>query len=341
MSTKLHFFVTGATGFVGRHFLELALRSGHKVTALVRTMKPSLESDFIKAYPDTVEFVRGDVLNIETYRESLKHCDVLMHIASAFAESDVDDSYFEKINVNGSKLLATAAAEAGIKRFVYCSTAGIHGQRVPGVVNEEHSLNPYNAYETSKVGAERVIREISEETNMQFTIIRPSSIYGPHDNRLEKLYRSAEKGRFPLFGAGDGRRHMVYVADLAEALLAASIHEAADGEAIIIAGPGAKPLHEMLDILAKCLGKKSYGPKLPLTPMLIVAGLVEDICRVLSINPPIYRRRMDFYLNDIEFDCSKAERVLGWYPHTDLEAGFRKTLEARKSSHESADGAVA
>lgn len=329
MSRKLHFFVTGATGFVGRHFLESALGSGHRVTALVRTRKPSIESFFLDSHPDAIEFVRADLLDIDTYRGSLDGCDVLMHIASAFAESDVDDSYFDKINVDGTNLLATAAAEAGVKRLVYCSTAGIHGQRIPGIVDEESPLNPYNAYETSKVGAERVIREVAQQSGAAFTIVRPSSIYGPYDNRLEKLYRSAEKGRFPLFGKGNGRRHMVYAADLAEALLAASALDSAAGEEIIIAGPDAKPLSEMLDILARCLNRRSCGPSLPLKPMLIAAGLVEDTCRLFNIDPPIYRRRMDFYLNDIEFDCSKAKRILGWHPRTDLETGFRKTLAAR------------
>jgi nucleoside-diphosphate-sugar epimerase len=168
---------------------------------------------------------------------------------------------------------------------------------------------------------------------MEYVILRPSAVYGPYDNRLEKLYNSASKGGFPLFGPGAGRRHMVYVGDLAKAFLLACTSPEANGCEMIIAGPKAVPLREMLQILAKCLGRKNCGPRLPLRPMLLAAAVVEDVCGLVGLQPPIYRRRMNFYLNDIEFDCSLARERLNWVAQVSLEEGFRRTLDARSSGH--------
>jgi nucleoside-diphosphate-sugar epimerase len=151
---------------------------------------------------------------------------------------------------------------------------------------------------------------------MEYVILRPSVVYGPRDDRLSKLFRTAVKGRFPLFGRGDGRRHMVYVTDVA-----------ANTE-MIIAGPEAVPLREMLQILARLTQRRSCGPQLPLAPMLGLAAVVEDVCKLLKIKPPIYRRRMDFYLSDAAFNCARARQVLGWEPKVSLTEGLDHTLKA-------------
>ncbi len=75
-------------------------------------------------------------------------------------------------------------------------------------------------------------------------------------------------------------------------------------------------------------GSSRYGIQLPLAPMLALAAVVEDVCASLAIDPPIYRRRMDFFHSDSEFDTSRARRVLGWEPKVDLREGIRRTWEA-------------
>src|SRR5690606_11542301 len=142
----------------------------------------------------------------------------------------------------------------------------------------------------------------------------------------------AARGRFPLFGPGEGRRHMVYVGDLAEALLRACTYRDAANEEMIIAGPEAARLREILQTLADLLERQSTGPRLPLLPMVVLAGLTEDICRVLKIRAPLHRRRMDFYVSDAEFDCSRALEVLGWRPQVTLREGLRETLAAEPAT---------
>lgn len=325
-------FVTGAMGFVGQHFAKLALAEGHDVVAFYRTQNSELRTELEREFGSSVEFVEGDVTDPGSLNGEMAGADCVCHFASAFTESGVPDEYFESINVAGTENAVAAAARNGVRRFVYCGTAGVYGQKVEGVVTEDSPVNPWNVYERSKVKAEEVVRTRAPELGLEYVILRPSAVYGPKDNRLEKLYSAASKGRFPLFGPGEGRRHMIYVSDLARAFLRACTEQEASGQELIVAGPRAVPLREMLQQLADCLGRPTCGPKLPLRPMLVAAAVTEDLCKFIPVDPPIYRRRMDFYRNDIEFDCSKAQQVLNWAPQVDLEEGFRQTLEARNGS---------
>lgn len=123
---------------------------------------------------------------------------------------------------------------------------------------------------------------------------------------------------------------MIYVTDLVDAFLRACTAPSAANRELIIAGPKAVPLHEMLQTIARAANRAGFGPRLPLKPMLALAAMVEDTCKVFKINPPLYRRRMDFYLNDAAFDSKQAQAVLGWQPKVDLAEGFAATLRASR-----------
>lgn len=137
-----------------------------------------------------------------------------------------------------------------------------------------------------------------------------------------------------MFGSGRGRRHMVYVDDVVAAFFAACERQEALGEALIVAGPSACTLRELIDAVAQAGGVRRYGVRLPLPPMLAASAVVEDVCRVLKVDPPIYRRRMDFFWSDSAFDTSRARRVLGWEPRVDLQEGVRRTMAAYREAGE-------
>jgi nucleoside-diphosphate-sugar epimerase len=274
--------------------------------------------------------LRGDILEPNAFQSELDGVDCLCHFAGAFREADADERYFERTNVEGAVRMLHAAAARGVRRFVHCSTAGIYGRRVSGVVDESTPIQPWNKYERSKLAAEAAVRDSARTAGMEYVILRPTAVYGPRDERLRKLFRAVAKGRFPLFGPGDGRRHMIYVSDLAAAFLCACEAPSARNQELIIAGPRAATLREILDTAARAAQRRAFGPRLPLKPMLALAGIVEDTCAKMNWRPPIYRRRMDFYLNDAAFDSSRAQRLLGWRPRVDLPEGIAATLAAER-----------
>ena len=328
----MRIFVTGATGFIGAHFVERAIEEGHQIMGLYRSNRARHRARIQHLRALGADLRRGDVLRPDSFAEALANIDCVAHFAAAFREPGADEAFFARINVEGTANVANAAAAKGVKRFVHCGTAGIYGQRVTGTIDETTPIQPWNSYERSKLAAEEQVRTIAGAADMEYVILRPTAVYGPRDERLLKLFRSVAKGRFPLFGRGDGRRHMIYVTDLADAFLRACVTTSAANQELIVAGPKAVPLREMLQTIARAANRSAFGPRLPLKPMLALAALVEDLCKVLKINPPIYRRRMDFYLNDAAFDSKQAQAVLGWQPKVDLAEGFAATLRERSDS---------
>jgi nucleoside-diphosphate-sugar epimerase len=324
--------VTGGTGFIGSHLAEEGRRRGAQVVVLGLTDRPEEKANAELLSRSGAEVLSGSITDPELCRQATRGATHVFHLAVAMREGGKSDEFFESINLDGTRHLLEAASVQRVERFVYCSTIGIYGHRAPGITREDSPLAPGNIYERTKVSAERLVREFAEKCALPAVVLRPADVYGPRDQRLLKLFKGVSRGRFPLFGPGEGRRHMVYVDDVVSAFFKACDREEAVGEGLIIAGPRACTLRELLDEITRATGSKRYGLRLPLAPMLALAAVVEDGCAALKIDPPIYRRRMDFFHSDSEFDISRARRVLDWEPNVGLREGIRRTLEDYRSA---------
>jgi nucleoside-diphosphate-sugar epimerase len=324
--------VTGGTGFIGSHLAEAGRRQGADVVVLGLTGRPEEQANAALLSRMGVEVISGSITDAELCRRAARGATHIFHLAVAMREGGKSDEFFESINLDGTRHLLEAAGQQRVERFVYCSTIGIYGHRTPGITREDSA--PGNIYERTKVSAELLVRDFAEHCGVPSVILRPADVYGPRDQRLLKMFKGVSKGRFPLFGSGKGRRHMVYVDDVVSAFFKACERDQALGEGLIVAGPRSCTLRELLDEVARATGSKRYGVRLPLAPMLGLAAAVEDVSAALGIDPPIYRRRMDFFHSDSEFDTSRARRVLDWEPRVDLRDGIRRTLEDYRQSGE-------
>jgi nucleoside-diphosphate-sugar epimerase len=328
----MRLLVTGGTGFIGSHLAEEGRRRGAEVIAFGLTDRPEEQANAERLKKLGAEVLPGSITDAELCRQAMRGVTHVFHLAVAMREGGKSDEFFESINLDGTRHLLEAASVQRVERFVYCSTIGIYGHRAPGITREDSPLAPGNIYERTKVSAERLVREFAEKCDLPSVVLRPADVYGPRDQRLLKMFKGVSRGRFPLFGSGEGRRHMVYVDDVVSAFFQACERDEALGQGLIIAGPKSCTLRELLDEVARATGSKRYGFRLPLAPMLTVAAVVEDACAALKIDPPIYRRRMDFFHSDSEFDTSRARHVLHWEPKVDLREGIRRTLEDYRQS---------
>lgn len=326
--------VTGGTGFIGSHLAEEGRRRGAEVVVLGLTDRPEEEANARLLSRIGAEVLSGSITDADLCRRAARGVTHIFHLAVAMREGGKSDEFFEAINLDGTRHLLQAATAERVQRFVYCSTIGIYGHRAPGITSEGSPLSPGNIYERTKVAAERLVQDFGENCGLAAAVLRPADVYGPRDQRLLKMFKGVSRGRFPLFGGGKGRRHMVYVDDVVSAFFKACEREEAVGEGLIVAGPSACTLRGLLDQVTAVTGSRRYGIRLPLAPMLALAAVVEDASSALAIDPPIYRRRMDFFHSDSEFDISKARQVLGWDPKVDLEEGVRRTYEDYRRSGE-------
>lgn len=328
----MRLLVTGGTGFIGSHLAEQGRKLGAEVVALGLADRPEERANVELLRRQGIEVLVGSITDADLCGQAVRRATHVFHLAVAMREGAKSDEYFESINLDGTRALLEAAANGGVRRFVYCSTIGIYGHRAPGVTRENSPLAPGNTYERTKVAAERLVREVGAQRSLPWTILRPADVYGPRDQRLLKLFKGVAAGRFPLFGSGEGRRHMIYVDDVVSGFFRACERDLALGEAFILAGPKPCTLRELIEEVQKATGSRRYGVRLPLKPMLALAGVVEDVSRVAGVEPPIYRRRMDFFSSDSEFDTTRARQALDWAPRVDLPEGIRRTLEDYRSS---------
>jgi nucleoside-diphosphate-sugar epimerase len=323
----MRLLVTGGTGFIGSHLAMEGRRRGAEVVVLGLTDRPEEQANVALLTGAGVEVVSGSITDADLCATAVRSATHIFHLAVAMREGGKRDEFFERVNLDGTRRLLEAAGTRGVERFVYCSTIGIYGHRAPGVTREDSPLAPGNVYERTKVAGETLVRELGAGRRLPVVILRPADVYGPRDRRLLKLFRGVSRGRFPLFGPGDGRRHMVYVDDVVSAFFRAGERDEAVGKSMIVAGPDVCTLRELIEIVRKTVGSRRYGWRLPLAPMLAAAAVVEDVCQALHLEPPIYRRRMDFFWSDSQFDTSLARRLLAWQPQVPLAEGVRRTYE--------------
>jgi len=328
----MRLLVTGGTGFIGSHLAEQGRRLGAEVVVLGLADRPEERANVELLRRQGVQVMPGSITDPDLCGQAVRGATHVFHLAVAMREGAKSDQFFQSVNLDGTRRLLEASVDAGVRRFVYCSTIGIYGHRAAGITREDSPLAPGNIYERTKVSAEGLVRGFGSARSLPFTILRPADVYGPRDQRLLKLFKGVSAGRFPLFGKGEGRRHMIYVDDVVSGFFRACEREGALGESFILAGPKACTLRELVAEVQAATGSRRYGIRLPLKPMLGVAGVVEDLSRKLGVEPPIYRRRMDFFWSDSEFDTSHARQGLDWAPRVDLPEGIRRTLEDYRRS---------
>jgi nucleoside-diphosphate-sugar epimerase len=318
--------VTGATGFIGRALSERLVSDGFELRVLARDRRrlDGLGADA------RVEVAEGDVTDSAAIDRAVAGVDLVFHVAGSFREADASDERYRQVNVESVRHVFAAARRHGVRRVVHTSTVGIHGSVAVGAPAAEDSpLRPEGAYEVTKAEGDAVALAEAAAGRPEVVVLRPAPVYGPGDYRLLKLFRLAARTRPVLLGDGTALYHMVHIDDLVDAYLLAAKVPAAAGQAFIVAGRERPTVNELVAAVALALGR-ARPPRpfhLPAAPARMLAGLVEDVCRPLRLNPPIYRRRVDFFLNNRLYDIRKAEGVLGFRPRVALEDGLRRTAE--------------
>jgi dihydroflavonol-4-reductase len=157
-------------------------------------------------------------------------------------------------------------------------------------------------------------------------IVRPTGIYGPGDRRLLKLFRGVARGRFVTLGHGDIYYHLTHIDDLVEGFRLCGEVEQAAGRTYILAGPDVTTLNELVQIIADEAGVSRPWLRLPVWPFWLAGAACEAVCAPFAVEPPIYRRRVDFFTKSRAFDITRARRELGYAPRIGVREGVRRTL---------------
>lgn len=321
--------VTGAGGFIGSHLVDDQIQRGNEVTAI--DLNTSY-FDHIPSHPK-MTVITSDFADFEWDKYNLGGYDVCFHLASAHLETDVNEEYFHQVNVVNLEKFIKRCQEAGVKRFVHCSSVGVYGDIQNPPANEDSPCQPDVAYERSKLAGEKVVTAFSQQSAYDVVIIRPAWVYGPRCPRTEKLFRTIKKGRFFFVGSGKTLRHPIYIRDMTEGFHLAATHPNASGEIYIMAGPKSVTLEELAAGIAQVENVKTPSLRLPEAPVWLGCLLLEGVSKVTKKKVPFTRRSMKFYTGNTAFDISKAREEIGFNPQVELPEGLKLTYSWLIENH--------
>ena len=316
--------VTGATGFTGGHLALTLAERGYDVQALVRPR--SLETFHRSSLAaHGVVACSGDLTDAAAVARAAEGVEVVYHIAATYREAGQRDGAYRAVNVQGTENVLDAAARGGARRVVHCSTGGVHGHVVNPPADEDAPFNPGDVYQDTKLEAEKLAAGYGPTSVIDVVVARPIGIYGPGDTRFLKMFRGLARGRFPMLGSGEVFYHLTYITDLVEGLRLCGEVPGAAGGTYLLAGPRYTTLNELVRLIAVELGVRPPRMHLPVWPFWTAGLLCEAVCIPLGVEPPLYRRRVDFYTKSRAFDTTRARTRLGYAPRVDLEDGIRRT----------------
>lgn len=314
------FLLTGATGFVGSELLSQLLALGVKTRVLVRDPRKISKTYHSAIESGVLQIAVGDLRDARSLQSAMHDIYGVFHLGAVYRQTNLRDAEFYDINAEGTRRLLQAGVAAQVKRFVHCSTVGVHADVKGDAADETVPYEPNDVYQRSKVEAEKIALEYMRSGKIGGVVIRPAMIYGPRDTRFLKLFRAIAMRYFMFLGDGEQLVHFIDVRDLARAFILAMQRSDLNGEVFIIAGERSLRFMDFVALIAMATGHSAPRWHLPLGPLFALAAICEFLCKPLKLSPPLYKRRVEFFRKGRAFNTSKARQMLGFAPARTVEA---------------------
>lgn len=314
--------VTGGTGFIGSHTIELLLQRGFKVRCLVRRTRTNL--GWIEG--SQAEIVRSSYLDVDLLREATQDADYIFHIAGV-TKAKTPDQYRQGNVLATRNLLEAATGNPKLKKFCFISSLTAVGPSPDGMLlDEEASCHPITAYGVSKLEAETVCQLYANRIPM--VILRPPAVFGPRDRDLLDIFRWSRYGFKPVFGGSRKRLSVIYGPELSRAIIEAALSERTTGQTYFVADPTPYHLSSILDQVAGLFGRRGISIRLP-APLLYTLGGIAEFGSIFSSNTPVLNLEKVRDLVQTNWICSprKLEEHTGFKTEVSLEESLRRTIE--------------
>ena len=306
--------VTGGSGFVGRKLCtELELHNCN-VSRTVRALLPlnSASSGLVHV---------GQIDGATPWLQTLQGAKIIIHLAARvhiMQDTMIDPlTAFRAVNVEGTLNLARQAAVAGVKRFVFVSTAKVNGESTQPdrPFTEVDIPNPQDAYSLSKYEAEQGLRRIAADTGMAVVIIRPPLVYGPGVKaNFAVLMQAVQQGRPLALGSVNNRRSLVALDNLVDFIMICMTHPKAANQTFLVSDGNDLSTAELVRGLARAAG---VAPRLlPVPVWALQAGAM-----LLGKEDEVQR-----LCGSLQVDISKARQLMGWRPPIVVDEGLRRAV---------------
>lgn len=303
--------LTGSAGFVGRALNSELTAKGFDVLNVVRTMDSDLMGDIFVANISP----KTDWSFALTGVEVVIHCAGRVHIMSDNVLNPLREYRYQ--NVESTLHLANAAAEMGVKRFIFISTVKVFGEHSSpdGIFFADSVYAPVDPYGISKMEAEICLQEIADRSKLEVVIIRLPLVYGPgvKANFLSMMKWLRRGIPLPLGGITKNRRSFINLNNLVDLIITCINHPAAVNQAFMVSDDEDLSTAGLLDRMALALGRPLQLISVPASLITLGAKLVgrADIAQRLC--------------GSLQVDIKKTKDLLGWSPPVSVNEGLRKT----------------
>jgi nucleoside-diphosphate-sugar epimerase len=323
--------VTGATGLLGSHLLDLLLERGERPRAFVRP------GESANGFPAArLEVARGDLRDRDALEAAMGGVERVLHCAARTGSWGPEDEY-ESVNVRGLETLVQVALAAGVRRIVHVSSITVHGNVVRGAADETAPLRAEpNPYSRSKVAGEHLLARMIEERGAPVTIVRPGWIYGPRDTAsFGRFAAMTQAGRMAMIGSGQNHLPLIYVRDAAQGVLLASEADSAAGRTYLLVNDEPVTQRDYLEAIAAELGVQSPKRRIPYRLGLMLGAVVETASRAARRQepPPLTRYGVQLLGGENRFVIARARQELGFSPEVSLAEGVRRSADWYRTAY--------
>lgn len=305
--------VTGANGFIGRALCHSLNQLGINVHATIRAMTPD------RVVENTQLFAVGELNSTTDWQAALQGVDTLFHLAATVHQpKNHDAQIYSRTIVDATRRLVEQSIDAGVKRFVYISTTKVYGKETsPHRIQETDPCHPEDLYGATKLAAERVLQDLTQNSALEWVIIRPAMVYGPNSKgnfqRLANLIR-----QFPLIplGSATAPRSLIAVQNLVHFMIQCGNKPTANQHIFNITDGSDVSTAALCQLIAQNLKKKRWFIPIPiilLTPVLRLLGQT-------SLTDKLFGR--------LCYDISHAQQQLQWQPIMSTDSAIQAALES-------------
>jgi nucleoside-diphosphate-sugar epimerase len=318
--------ITGATGLLGSHIAEQLVARGEMVRALVR---PSADTTFLKSLG--AEVVVSDYNDPQSLQRAFDGADIVYHCAARVGEWGPWRQFQEQI-IDVAARVFDACRVARVGRLLHVSSISVYGHppdRAELFTEGEpigQNLWSWDNYCRAKIAAEKLCHDYQGD----WTVVRPSWIYGPRDrNSFPRALKALIAGRVAITGHGDNLLNIVYAGDVAEGAILAANNPNSIFKAYNLSSDGEITQEQFVNMLTDALGLVRIRRHVSFRLAFAGAYLGEVIARVIRLHrsPHITRYAVALIGRSTRFSSERAKTELGWRPHVSIAEGVRRTLE--------------
>jgi nucleoside-diphosphate-sugar epimerase len=311
-------FVTGGTGFVGSHLVDLLLKSNVEVRCLVRKEAMWLSGT-------AAHLVRGSLQDEDALRTAMAGAHLIFHVAGRTRGASWNN--FERDNVTGTERLLKIAAETeSVERVLVTSSLAAIGKSDTDIVDETAPLNPVSTYGRSKAEMERAVGRFRDR--LSITIVRPPAVYGPRETDILTFFKTLSRGVCPIIGSPNKKAlSLVHVDDLVHGMIQATQHPAAIGKTYFLGSDEQYSWGEIRDATCEALQRRVMTLPIPRVILPAVGLFSEWVGRLSGSYPPLNREKAEEILHAaLMCDSSLAKKSFDYRPQVALSDGISSTI---------------